>query len=136
MLEDPLGWPSWWRGVKRVDQLESGDERRVGSRYLIEWRSRVPYPIEFAFTVERLERAELMEGCAEGDLNGRGCWRLFEERGITAVIYDWRVSTSKRWMNAIAPLARGVFQRNHDTVMRWGGEGLAQRLGARLLASG
>jgi hypothetical protein len=49
MLEDPLGWPSWWRGVKRVDQLESGDERRVGSRYLIEWRSRVPYPIEFAF---------------------------------------------------------------------------------------
>ena len=52
------------------------------------------------------------------------------------MIYDWRVSTSKRWMNAIAHLARGLFERNHDMVMRWGGEGLAQRLGARLLASG
>ena len=36
----------------------------------------------------------------------------------------------------VAPLTRTVFERNHDTVMRWGGEGLARRLGAPLLAAG
>ena len=39
-------------------------------------------------------------------------------------------------MRAVAPLARPVFDYNHDVVMRWGGEGLADRLGARLLAAG
>jgi hypothetical protein len=29
-----------------------------------------------------------------------------------------------------------VFEYNHDAVMRWGGEGLARRLGAALLAAG
>jgi hypothetical protein len=37
-------------------------------------------------------------------------------------------------MNRLAPLARPVFGWNHDVVMRWGGEGLARRLGGRLLA--
>ncbi|MCA1656715.1 MAG: polyketide cyclase, partial [Actinobacteria bacterium] len=36
----------------------------------------------------------------------------------------------------LAPLARPVFRWNHDVVMRQGGEGLADRLGARLLAYG
>jgi hypothetical protein len=29
-----------------------------------------------------------------------------------------------------------VFEYNHGAVMRWGGEGLARRLGVRLLAAG
>jgi hypothetical protein len=52
------------------------------------------------------------------------------------VLYEWNVSTTKPWMNAIGPFARPVFERNHDVVMRWGGEGLARRLGVRLLAAG
>jgi hypothetical protein len=39
-------------------------------------------------------------------------------------------------MNLLAPLARPLFEHNHNVVMRWGGEGLARRLGARLLAAG
>jgi len=136
VLEDPLSWPSWWRGVVGVEQLAAGDAGRVGSRYRIEWRSRIPYPIGFTFTVDRVELPELMEGRAEGDLVGRGCWRLFEDQGVTAVVYDWQVTTAKRWMNLVAPLARTVFERNHDTVMRWGGEGLARHIGAPLLAAG
>jgi hypothetical protein len=38
-------------------------------------------------------------------------------------------------MNALAPLARPAFAWNHDYVMRGGGEGLAHRLGCRLLAA-
>jgi hypothetical protein len=70
-----------------------------------------------------------MAGRAHGDLDGTGVWRLFEEEAATRVTYDWKVHTTKRWMNAIAPLARPLFKRNHDIVMGWGGEGLAHRMG-------
>ena len=136
VLQDPERWPEWWRGVVRVSELDPGDERRVGSRYRIAWRSRIPYELEFDFTVRALDAPRSMEGDAEGALRGNGRWRLFEQDGVTAVLYEWEVGTTKRWMNLAAPLARPLFERNHDAVMRWGGEGLARRLGARLLAAG
>jgi uncharacterized protein YndB with AHSA1/START domain len=136
ILNDPLSWPDWWRGVVRVSELDGGDERRVGSRYRIAWRSRVPYELEFDFTVRSLQTCHRMEGEAEGDLEGTGSWRLFEDGGVTAVVYDWKVASTKRWMNLLGPVGRPVFEYNHDAVMRWGGEGLARRLGARLLAAG
>jgi hypothetical protein len=86
--------------------------------------------------VRRVDEPSCMEGDATGDLEGAGVWRLFEQGTVTAVLYDWDVTTTKRWMNAIGPIARPVFEHNHDLVMRWGGEGLARRLGVRLLAAG
>ena len=136
MIEDAASWPEWWRGVVRVDELDPGGPGRLGARFAIEWRSRLPYPLEFEFTVERVERPFSMGGSAVGELSGRGVWRLFEEAGVTAVVYDWQVATTKRWMNLLSPIARPVFEYNHDVVMRWGGQGLAQRLGVELLASG
>ena len=136
VLQDPLRWPEWWRGVERVSELDGGDGRRVGSRYRIAWRSRVPYELEFDFLVRRVDEPCCMEGDAIGDLQGTGSWRLFEQGRVTAVVYDWDVTTSKRWMNLLAPVARPVFEYNHDVVMRWGGEGLARRLGVPLLAAG
>ena len=130
VLRDAERWPEWWRGVQRVAKL-GPDER-----YRIAWRSRIPYSLEFDFTVERVERPGLMQGTAHGELEGHGRWRLLEEGGVTAVVYDWDVTTNKRWMNLVAPLARPVFSYNHDVVMGWGGEGLARHLGVRLLASG
>jgi hypothetical protein len=136
VLQEPLTWPQWWRGVERVSELDGGDGDRVGSRYRIAWRSRIPYQLEFDFTVRGVDPPCCMEGAAEGDLAGNGRWRLFEQDAVTAVVYEWNVSTTKRWMNAIGPLARPLFERNHDLVMRWGGEGLASRLGVKLLAAG
>ena len=122
--------------MERVTELSAGDGRRVGSRYRIAWRSRIPYELEFDFTVRRVDEPCCMEGDALGELQGTGIWRLYEQSGVTAVIYDWDVTTGKRWMNLLAPVARPVFEYNHDVVMRWGGEGLADRLGVRLLAAG
>jgi hypothetical protein len=128
-LEDVEAWPEWWRGVRRVREI--GDDR-----YRIAWRSRIPYDLEFEFAVERIDRPHEMSGAATGDLTGTGHWRLYEHAGVTAVTYEWSVRTTKAWMNALAPVARPVFGYNHDVVMRWGGQGLARRLGCRLLAAG
>jgi hypothetical protein len=136
VLEDAERWPAWWRGVERVTVLERGGAGREGSQYRIAWRSRIPYELEFDFTVRRSQPPLLMEGEAVGALSGSGCWRLFEQDGVTAVLYDWDVRTTKPWMNLISPLARPAFAYNHDVVMRWGGEGLARELGASLLAAG
>jgi hypothetical protein len=136
VLQDPVRWPEWWRGVQRVVELDGGDADRVGSRYRVAWRSRIPYDLEFDFVVTGVDPPCCMVGEAEGDLAGSGRWRLFEQDDVTAVLYEWNVRTTKPWMNAIAPLGRPLFERNHDIVMRWGGEGLARRLGAELLAAG
>jgi hypothetical protein len=135
-IQDVLRWPEWWRGVVSVEELDAGDAGRVGSRYAVQWRSRIPYPIRFEFTVDRVERPSTMAGRARGELEGTGRWRLFEQDGTTAVLYEWNVATTKPWMNLVAPIARPIFAHNHDVVMGWGGEGLARLLGSRLLARG
>lgn len=135
VLRDASAWPEWWRGVVSVDELDPGDAEGRGSRHMIEWRSKLPYPLTFEFTTDTVERPALMEGRADGELAGTGRWRLFEQDGVTAVLYEWNVQTTRPWMNLLAPVGRPVFRWNHDTVMRWGGEGLARRVNARLLAS-
>ena len=122
--------------MQRVAELDGGDGDRVGSRYRVAWRSRIPYELQFDFTVESVDPPCCMVGRADGDLAGQGRWRLFEQDGVTAVLYEWDVGTTKPWMKVIGPLARPLFEHNHDLVMRWGGEGLAERLGVRLLAAG
>ncbi len=75
-----------------------------------------------------------IEARAFGELEGTGLWTLTaEDENTTRVRYDWRVKTTKSWMNFIAPLAKPFFKWNHDVIMNWGGEGLAKKLNCRLL---
>lgn len=129
-------WPQWWRGVERSEQLRKGDDGGVGTVIRLAWRSLLPYRVEFEVTTTRVQSGRLLEGRAVGDLSGVGRWRLFDHDGVTAVTYEWNVATTKAWMNLVAPLARPVFEWNHDWVMARGGEGIAQRLGCELLGGG
>jgi uncharacterized protein YndB with AHSA1/START domain len=133
-IYDQEAWPSWWRGVEDVVELEPGDGDGLGSHSRLTWRSRLPYDLVFEARTTKVERPHLLEAEASGELAGEGRWRLYESDGTTAVLYEWNVHTTKPWMNLLAPLARPVFAWNHDWVMSRGGEGLARLLGCRLLA--
>jgi uncharacterized protein YndB with AHSA1/START domain len=127
-------WPDWWHGVLEADKLEEGDEDGVGQYGRYVWKSKLPYRLEFFVRTTKVEKPHLLEGNAEGELTGIGRWRLFEQGNVTAVLYEWNVRTTRAWMNLLAPIARPIFAVNHDYVMRNGGRGIANLLGASLLA--
>ena len=133
-IYDSERWPHWWKGVMEAEKLEEGDEDGVGQFGRYVWRARLPYRVEFFIRTTRVERPQMLEGDATGELAGIGRWRLFEQDGMTAVIYEWNVRTTRAWMNLLAPVGRPAFQWNHDYVMRNGGRGLAKLLGAPLIA--
>ena len=134
-IYDSERWPQWWNGVLEAEKLEEGDDAGIGQfgRYI--WKAKLPYRVEFFIRTTKVERPFLLEGDATGELAGVGRWRLFEQDGLTAVIYEWNVRTTTAWMNALAPVAGRVFKSNHDYVMRNGGVGIAKLLGVPLLAS-
>jgi Polyketide cyclase / dehydrase and lipid transport len=134
-IHDQKGWPSWWKGVVEVVELDPGDENGLGSRARMTWRSFLPYNLVFETHTTRVERPYLMEGEVDGELAGVGRWRLFERDRTTAVIYEWNVRTTRLWMNLLAPIGRPIFAWNHNWVMARGGEGLARRLDCHFVAS-
>jgi uncharacterized protein YndB with AHSA1/START domain len=136
LLRDSERYPVWWKGVKDVELLETGNENGIGDVSRFTWRSVLPYSLSFDLRATRVEEPHVLEGDAFGELAGTGIWTLSERNGGgTTVVYDWRVRTTKWWMNAFGPLARPAFVWNHDIVMRQGARGLAAELGARLIAA-
>ncbi|MBV9467597.1 MAG: SRPBCC family protein [Solirubrobacterales bacterium] len=132
LLRDSAGYPRWWKSVIATERLEQGDAEGVGELTRFQWRGALPYLLSFDLRVSRLERPYLIEGRASGELDGIGLWRLYEGQGL-AVVYEWRVRTTKGWMNLAGPLARPAFAWNHDLVMREGARGFAGALGAALI---
>jgi Polyketide cyclase / dehydrase and lipid transport len=135
-IYDQERWPEWWQGVEEVEERDGGGDGGVGAVSRMVWKSLLPYRVEFEVRTTHVERPYLLQADAVGELAGIGRWRLYEQGGITAVLYEWNVSTTKPWMNLLAPVARPVFEWNHDWVMAHGGTGIARLLGCRLLASG
>lgn len=126
-------WPTWWKGVESVVEVSKGDEKGIGSIQRYTWRSKLPYRLSFDMRTVRIEPPVLLEGIATGELDGKGLWQLSSEGDETIARYDWKVETTKRWMNLLAPVARPVFKWNHNVVMSWGAKGLAERLGASVI---
>ena len=126
-------WPTWWRYVKSVREIEPGDADGLGAIRHIAWSSRLPYGVEFDVEVGEMQRPRFMRGRARGQLDGVGTWELTPDGDTTRVRYLWCVDLTTRWMRFIAPVAAPVFRWNHNGVMRAGAEGLAEHLGARLI---
>jgi uncharacterized protein YndB with AHSA1/START domain len=127
-------WPTWWKGVESVSEMRKGDDQGVGSVHRYTWKSKLPYRLSFDMQTVRIEPPLLLEGVATGELQGRGRWLLSADGSDTIVRYDWSVETTKRWMNLLSPIARPLFEWNHNVVMNWGAEGLSKRLQTSVVA--
>lgn len=135
-IENVEAWSDWWRGVLKVEKLKDGDADGIGKIIRTTWKSFLPYKLIFDSEVVRFEKLKLVEARAFGQLDGIGIWTLTaENENTTRVRYDWKVKTTKAWMNFFAPVAKPFFKWNHDYIMNRGGKGLARKLGCRMLES-
>ncbi len=135
-IEHSENWSEWWRGVLKVEELKAGNTDGIGKTLRTTWKSALPYKLIFDSEVVRVEKLKLIEIRAFGELEGAGIWTFTaENENKTHVRYDWKVRTTKSWMNFFAPIAKPFFKWNHDTIMNWGGEGLAKKLNCKLLES-
>ena len=122
-------WPTWWRGVKKVEAVRRGDESGVGTVLRQEWRSWVPYTLIFDLEMTRLESKRVLEGCASGDLEGICRWTFAPVSGGTEIRFEVDVRTGRWWMNLPIPFAPQIVRANFETIMRWGREGMERKLG-------
>lgn len=127
-IRDAHNWPEWWKGVKKAKEVQ----QNIGE---FTFRSVLPYSLSFRSKVVAIEDMKRIEGIAYGELDGTGIWHFSTDGNYTIVRYYWTVRTTKWWMNLLSPIARPAFEWNHNIIMKWGGEGLAQRLGCKLLAA-
>ena len=134
-IKDYGTWNEWWKGVLKVEKLKDGDADDIGTIHRSTWKSKLPYKLIFDSEIVRIEELKLIEARAFGELEGTGLWTFTaEDAQQTRVQYDWKVRTTKSWMNLIAPIAKPFFRWNHDTIMNWGGAGLAKKLNCKLLS--
>lgn len=133
-IKDSEKWSEWWKGVVRVVELKKGDENGIGSIHRSTWKSALPYTLEFDSELIKLEHQKTIEARAFGELEGIGLWTFTAiNESETLVRYDWKVKTTKPWMNFFATIAKPFFKWNHNVIMTWGGEGLAKKLNCNLL---
>lgn len=132
-LHDTQDWSKWRSNIEKVETLERGDKNGIGQLERFTFRTELPYKLSFDLRVTRNEPPNVIEGHATGELEGIGRYTFTREGEATVVEYLWDVRTTRWWMNLFAPLARPLFARNHEAVMKNGGSALAKYLNARLL---
>jgi len=129
ILANYADWPTWWRGIQNVEVLRDGDESGAGTVLRQKWRSRLPFTLVFDLEMLRIESGRLLEGRASGDLEGICKWTFAPANGGTEIRFDVNVRPGRWWMNLPIPFAPRVVRANFETIMRWGREGLEQKLG-------
>lgn len=122
-------WPEWWKGIRSVELVRPGGDDGVGSVLRQRWRSRMPLTLTFDLEMVRIDRLQLLEGRASGDLEGTCTWAIVAEPDGCRVSFRVDVRTGRWWMSLPLPFADRVFRTEFDTVMRWGREGLLRALG-------
>jgi uncharacterized protein YndB with AHSA1/START domain len=132
-IYDSKSWPKWWKNVKKVTVLKEPDKDGVGEVQHHEWGTALPYKLVFDTRTTQVERPHVLLADSIGQLVGTGRWELNEEGAVTVVRYDWNVQTTKKWMNALAPVLRPIFAWNHKVVMNEGGRALANLLHTKLV---
>lgn len=115
-------WTKWWHGLEHADILNHmlGE----GSEVATTWRSKAGYRLRFILTITTFRPGQYIAFTAKGDLVGSGDFILEPYNNQTKITINWRVRTTRIWMNVLAPLLRPFFVRNHHMLMDAGEKGL------------
>ena len=126
-------WPQWWKGVNAVIEIEKNDASGTNGIRKYTWKSVLPYQLTFSMKLTENEPLRRLKGVAFGELEGDGEWFFEEKDEVIYIQYNWKVITTKKWMNTFAFLLKPFFMFSHNTVMHWGAKGLAKKLGTALI---
>ncbi len=124
-------WPAWWPSVQSVTRLADADASTEVWTFV--FRTRLPYRMAFDARVLQDDPLHGVRTSVTGRVEGEGRWEVTEAPGGATVRFDWQVRPRPAWMRVLSPLARPAFVWNHAALMREGSDGLAARLGTRLL---
>ena len=127
---DPTNWANFWTGLERVHIIEPGDVDGRGATYELVFKSFLPYELSLEARVAAIDPPHYLRMETQGELEGTAVFELTEHGSTTNSSLTWTTKTTLAWMNLIAPLMRGLFEWNHDVLMRKAGDGLAHRIGA------
>ncbi|MBP7001167.1 hypothetical protein [Amaricoccus sp.] len=94
-------------------------------------RGFLPYRLRWIATLVENDRPLGWAIAAEGDLVGRGEWRLRRDGGATVARYDWRVAAARPSLRRLSRLLAALFAWNHRWAMARGREGIARELERR-----
>lgn len=118
-LADLPSYPVWWPQVRTVDPV---DERNA----TVVARSLLPYALRFTLTRETEDRETgVLQVAIGGDLVGWARLQLHAGHRSCMLLYEQRVTVTRRLLRVTAPLARPVLRWNHELMMRAGERGLA-----------
>lgn len=130
ILTDAERFPEWWGEVYLgIEVLDPGDADGIGRRIGVHSKGWLPYHIHWTGTLVEADRPHRWVIRAEGDLNGRGEWRLVQNGPTADIVYDWRVTADRPLFRLLSPLLGPVFAWNHRWAMARGEQGLRRELG-------
>lgn len=131
-VADPA-WVDDWGDAVRVEQQRAGDELGLGACFDATVRAPLGYRLSARIETVEARPWSRLRMTASGSVVGTGTWDIAANGGSTDVRFDWEVSTTERWMDVLAPVARPVFERSHGIVMHNAARTAARHLGAELL---
>ncbi len=136
LLEDPPGYVRWWPAIwLRVEELDPGDEHRVGSVYRITSKGWLPYILRWTSTTAEKVFPHRIVTRADGDLQGAGTWTIRPDGRFTDAELRWEVAADKPLLKYLSFALKPAFAANHNWAMRRGEESLRLELARRHAAT-
>lgn len=128
IIKEMESWPSWWKGIVAVNIINPGFENGLGKKASMTWKSKLPYCLSLISEVTEVHEFYRITGRTYGELEGTGIWEFEQVQQVSILKFFWEVKTTKRWMNIMAPVLGPAFKWNHDVLMKWGYDGLSEKL--------
>lgn len=128
---DPARWKEFWPGLEEVRLLGGEGGGSEGSTYEFVFKSFLPYTVSLEGRVVTSDPPRRLVIATVGELEGTGVLDIESPMvGVTRTTLTWDTRSTVLWMNVSAPLMRGLYEWNHDFLMKKAGNGLSQILGA------